>query len=507
MPINSTHPQYDEKLPLWTLCRDCHEGQHAIKAKQQVYLPATEGMHIDGMDQVTQQGYRRYAAYLRRAVFPEVVTDTVNILIGIMNRKEPTIQLPAQLEDMRHKATILGESLNDMLRKIHEQQLVTGRVGLHVDVPEQEVQAANIMPLLATYTTESVINWDDGQAGDPTRQTLNLVVLDESEWVREGLEWVDQEKYRVLVLGNFEDNEGAGVYRSGVFSAEQEFDPSGLNDVSLRGQTSDEVPFVFIGPHDIDINTDLPPLLGLAQRSLAIYLGEADLRNSLFLTGQDTLVTVGATLSEDIQMGPGARIPMQEGGDAKFIGVDSNGIPHQISNLVRDYEIANSLSARLVQRGSSVESGDALRIRVASQTASLTSIAKASAAGLQEALRMAARWIGANPDEVVVQPNLDFADDPMEAQQLLDLLTYKQRGGIISYRTLSEIKQRRDISSRNLEDEIEEIEAEEGIIPEDILEAATMAAAADTRGGFGQPFEDPEETGNPDDSASSGDGG
>jgi len=504
MPINSTHPQYDEHLALWTICRDCHEGQHAIKAKGETYLPATEGMHIEGMNAVTDVGYRRYAAYLRRAVFPEVVTDTVNILIGIMNRKEPTIQLPPGMEDMRDKATVLGEGLNELLRKLHEQQLVAGRVGLHVDVPQRETQMAGMLPLLSTYTAESVINWDDGEVADPTRQTLNFVVLDESEHVRQGMEWQHQEKYRVLALGAFDDNESAGVYRSAVFTIEEEFSEEALEDVRLRGRTLAEVPFVFIGPHDIDINPDLPPLLGLAQRSIAIYMGEADLRNSLFLTGQDTLVTIGQPLSDgELQLGPGARIPMQEGGDAKFIGVDSHGIQYQVSNLVRDYEIANSLSARLVQRGAAVESGDALRIRVAAQTASLTSVAKAAAAGLQEALRMSARWLGENPDDVIVEPNLDFADDPIEAQELEQLLSYKQRGGIISYRTLSEIKQRRDITQRNMEEEIEEIEAEEGMIPESILELSSMSSMANIGGNQNEPFEDPDETDNP----SPGDGG
>lgn len=497
MPINSTHPLYDDYLPLWTVCRDCHEGQHAIKRKGQAYLPATEGMHIEGMDAANSPGYRRYQAYLKRAVFPEVVTDTVNILIGIMNRKEPTIELPAAMEEMRAKATILGESLTDLLRKIHEQQLVTGRVGLHVDVPEQEVRAPNMLPLLSTYTGETIINWDDGEAGDPTRQTLNLVVLNETEPVRDGFQWSDEEKYRVLVLGNLDENESSGIYRSGVFKADEEFNEQGLNDVLLRGNTLGEIPFVFIGPHDIDINVDLPPLLGLAQRSLAIYMGEADLRNALFLVGQDTLVTIGALLTENVQIGPGARIPMQEGGDAKFIGVESRGVQHQINNLARDYEIANALSARLVQRGAAVESGDALRIRVAAQTASLTSIAKASAAGMQEALRMAARWMGLNPDEVVIEPNLDFADDPIEAAELSELLTFKQRGGVISYRTMSEIMQKRDVTTRTMEEEIEEIKQEENIIPESILEAVSMTMAADMGGPFDNPDDPNDSTNDP----------
>lgn len=490
MPIDSTHPDYQAHIDLWTLCRDSHAGQNAVKAKGLAYLPATEGMYLEGM-LTGQDGLRRYQAYLRRAVFPEVMKDTVDILVGILNRKPPSIQLPEAMEPLRDKATILGESLVDLLRKIHEQQLVTGRMGLHVDVPQDPVQIPSILPLLSTYTAESVINWDDGEAGDPTKQNLNIVVLDETENVRDGLEWKTERKYRVLVLGEFAENESVGIYSSGMFMEDETFDVSATQPVLLRGQTLGEIPFVFIGPHDIDINVDLPPLLGLANRSMSIYLGEADLRHALFMTGQETLVTIGNTLTENVQIGPGARIAMQEGGDAKFIGVDSRGIQFQLNNLNEDYQIANALSARLVQRGAAVESGDALRIRVAAQTASLTSIAKASAAGMQEALRMAARWLGVDDDGVLIEPNLDFADDPMEASELNEMLTFKQRGGVISYRTMNEIMLKRDVTSRTLEEEIEEIELEEGVIPADILDKAAMSSMAPANGGFGQPFEQP----------------
>ncbi len=492
MTIKTTHPEYAPALPLWQLCRDCYAGENTIKAKTTQYLPYTAGMMIDGVASASQPGSQRYNSYIGRAVFPEVMTDTIGILVGILNRKEASIQLPTALEPLRDKASILNESLSDILRKIHEQQLITGRVGIHADVPQRQVQIANLTPLLSLYNAETIINWDDGEAGDPTRQVLQLVVLNETEPVRNGFTWTTEEKYRVLVLGETNENESTpAVYRSAQVSEGQTITDEDLMPVLLRGQTLDVIPFVFVGPTDIDIKIDQPPLLGLANRSLAIYRGEADLRASLFLTGQDTLVTIG-DVKGDIRIGAGARIPLPLGGDAKFIGIDSRGIEFQIRNLSADYEIANALSARLVQRGSAVESGDALRIRVAAQTASLTSVARASAAALQEILRMSATWLGADPEEVFVTPNLDFADDPLEASELLDLLTFKQRGGILSHRTMNDIMKRRDLVTRTIEEEIEEIETEDTLIPEDIRDMAALSLMNPQSGPFGMQVEEEE---------------
>lgn len=490
MSIEEPHPLYQAFLPRWTLCRDAHQGQDVVKAKRGTYLPPTKGMSIDGLED-GRPGKERYDAYLDRAFFPEVFPDTINTLVGIMNRKPSNFQVPTVMEPMLEKATILGESMDDVIRKIHDQQLITARVGLHLDVPQDQVQAANMLPLLSMFNAESIRNWDDGDVTDPTRQTLNLVVLDVSEFERRMFDWDLQEKYRVLLLGDLETNESTGIYTNGLFTERNVFNIAEMSAPLLRGNTLNEIPFVFVGPKDININPDLPPLLGLANRSFAIYRGEADLRQALHIVAEETLVTIGQPLTADEKMrvGTGARIAMAEGGDVKYVGPESRALQFQANNLAQDYEEAKALSARLSQGGSQVESGEALRIRVAAQTANLASIARSAAAGLQEILRIGARWLNLNPDEVVVEPNLDFSDDPLPFQELNEMLTYKQRGGVISHRTMHEVMVKRDIMERSLEEEIEQIEEEETLIPESISDIAAMASM----GAAGAPFEDPTE--------------
>ena len=116
---------------------------------------------------------------------------------------------------------------------------------------------------------------------------------------------------------------------------------------------------------------------------------------------------------------------------------------------------AASAGARLFDSEKrSAESGDALRIRYAAQTATLTSVALTSAQGLEKALRHVAVMIGADPGKVVVKPNLSFVDAGMTPEQAEALVRIWQAGAI-SYQTLYENLQRGELASaeRNFEEE------------------------------------------------------
>jgi hypothetical protein len=112
------------------------------------------------------------------------------------------------------------------------------------------------------------------------------------------------------------------------------------------------------------------------------------------------------------------------------------------------------------------ESGEALRLRLGAQTATLASVAIASAAGLEKALKYAAIRIGQNPEEVVVTPNLKFIETAMTADQGKSLVEMWTSGGI-SKRTMHENLVRGGIASveRTFEEE-ENLIKTEGKAPE-----------------------------------------
>ena len=461
MALDSTHPLYSTFLTDWKMCRDSYRGERIVKNAGQLYLPATSGMVADGMNTEQGLGYQAYQAYKERAVFHDYVKQAVETMIGMMWAKPPTIELPPQLEDMRDSATTKNESLNQLLRRINEQQLVAGRCGILLDLPTTP-NPEQPLPYIAMYNAEHIINWDDGLRDEVVVDSLNMVVLDESEYVRNAdFEWEFEDKFRVLLLGETLENEASGDYSVGVFDEDTtNFNENAMITPSIRGNTLQEIPFVFVNSKDIVATPDDPPLLGLARLGMAIYRGEADYRQSLFLQGQDTLVVVGAG-EDNFRVGAGASLTLPQGGDAKFIGVSSDGLGEQRQALENDKMQASNKSGELVDtRSREKESGDALRTRSAAQTATLNQIALAGAEGLQTLLRKAAVWVGANPDEVVVTPNLDFANQEMTGKALMELMTAKTLGAPLSSQSIHRTMQNKDMTELDYEEELALIDEE-----------------------------------------------
>jgi hypothetical protein len=486
MSVNSHHPRYAQQLLDWEQMRHTYEGERTVKEEGTRYLPATSGMVADGFTNLAATnsvGYLAYRAYRARATFPEYVREAVQSMVGIINSKPPVIELPAALEQMRERATLANESLEMLLRRMNEEQLISGRVGLLLDVPSlPATSSVPLTPYIATYVAESIINWDAGERDRPLPEALNLVVLNETEEVRvgNGFEWENKERYRVLILGDLIANEGTEdgdgspaastgepVYRVGVFhEGNAAFSEDGMVEPAVRGVRLSRIPFVFANTKDIVSDPDRPPLLGLSNLALTIYRGEADYRQALFMQGQDTLVVIGGSADENTvyRTGAGAAITVPIGGDAKYIGVSSQGLAEMRSALENDHERAKGKAGELVNESSRErESGDALRIRVAARTTTLRSIATTAAFALQEILRIAATWVGANPDEVMVTPNLEFIDQSMTGKDLLDLMGAKNLGAPISLESIHNTMRARGMTEKEFEEEVQAIEDEQDL--------------------------------------------
>jgi hypothetical protein len=432
----------------WQKMDDCYRGEKAVKAKGTMYLPATPGQLLDGMA-TSQLGWANYQGYKIRARFPDFVSQAVEGMLGVMHRKPAVIELPAKMKNLNERATVRGESLQMLLRRINQSQLVAGRCGLLADVPDGA--PAGILPYIAIYEAKSILNWDD-----ELRSDLKLVVLDESCYERaQTFEWSYIEKVRVLTIDE------SGKYQTGLFSSGQEIAVADLLQPSLAGTSLEKIPFIIVNSKDIIADPDDPPLLGLAELALAVYRGEADYRQALFMQGQDTLVIIGSAGNDEIRAGAGGKIEVGMGGDAKYIGVSSQGLSEMRSALENDKREAADIGGRLLDTaGSDAESGDALRIRVAARTASLNQLALTGAEALQAILRTMAEWVGADPKQVTVTPNLDFSDDKLGGQELVQIMTAKGLGAPLSKKSVHAMMKRREMTELTFEEEMDEIEVE-----------------------------------------------
>lgn len=457
--ISTTHPEYAEFQPDWKQMRDTYKGQRRVKDRGKLYLPPTAGQIADGFGNPGSVGQADYDAYKKRARFPGFLREAVQMAIGMMHNQPPEIKLPAAMEDIRSSK---GETLPALLRRINEEQLITGRLGVMVDLPTDPLPGEDL-PYLTTYSAERLINWDDGTVDGLVPQVLNMVVLEETEYERKNsFDWERENKYRVLILGDVRENEERGAYRYGVFE-ETAYNEQELRTPNRRGVTLEEIPFVIINSCDLVAEPDDPPLMDLSNIVLTIYRGDADYRQNLFMQGQDTFVISGGLFNdgETVRTGVGARIDLPIGGDAKYVGVESSGLEEQRTAQENLEARAGSMGAQTLDSTSRErESGDSMRIRVSARTANLNQIADAGAAGLEQALKIAARWMGEEPDEVSVKANKEFGEMPLTGQTMVEMQNARNLGFPISARSLHEIAFQRRLTRRTYEEELTQAQAE-----------------------------------------------
>lgn len=453
--ISEKHPEYSLFEPDWNLMRDSYRGERQVKSKGTVYLPYTPGHIADGIAHERSPGRLAYQSYKLRARFPGYVRQAVQIALGMLHHQPGEIELP---EGMKNIQSSRGETMDQLLMRINKEQLLTGRVGLMLDLP-QRAPPGEDMPYLALYNTERIINWDNGRVETNVPQKLNLVVLDETEQERvHNFSWENEEKYRVLMLGDILENEGVGTYSFGVFSEDEGFVPDRMRVASYRGNTLDYIPFWFINAVDHVVEPEDPPLLDLANLCMTIYRGEADYRQNLFMQGQDTFVTIGANLSDtdDVRVGAGARLDLPSGAQAEYVGVTSDGLEEQRTALENDKALAGAMGAQSIDTVSRErESGKSLNIRLAARTADLNQIAISGAMGLEKALKSAAEWMGLNPEEVSVTPNMEFGDAPITGQMMVDIAAAKNQGWPISSKTMHDMSRQKGLTRLTFEEEID----------------------------------------------------
>lgn len=439
MDLKQTHPLYRAFLDRWQLMADVLEGEDAVKAKGEAYLPMPPGMR-DKAEGGVNLPYENYKA---RAQFYEIVAPTVRGLAGVMHRTPATIELPPALEFMREQATRDGMTLDALHRRITHQVLSFGRYGLLADVNERGE------PVIATYAATAIRNWDD---------IGTLVVLDETgdELNPESLAWTRKEQFRVLRL---EDGRYVARLYDPSGNVQDEAEPQGLGGVRLS-----EVPFVFIDTNDLTPDPDEVPLIGLGRIALALYRKSADYEQALFMTSQPTAVVIGVDDAETVpkEIGAGALWLLPPGGDAKYLEFTGAGISAQRQAMQDDQARAVQLGARMMEdQQRNAESGEALELRYSSQTATLATISQTVASGLEKALRHCAVFAGANPDDVHVVPHTDFLQKRLSAQEILALVSSWQAGAF-SKSTLFENLQAGGVidPDKSFDDEQAEIETE-----------------------------------------------
>lgn len=421
MQVDTQHENYNKTHPYWVRMRDAIAGEDAIKDRNTDYLPMPPGLG-DGIQS------KEYYNYKSRARYPEQVAPAVEGMVGLMSRKMKDPELPEGLKYLEEEATPDGLPLRDLQSRVWHEVCTVGRYILFVDVPED---GGN--PYIATYTAENVINW----RGDADRITM-VVLYEEVEEPEPNDPFVINKVSQWRVASVEEDENGneryvVRVYRKQFDSEANQEDFYVHNEAfpTRQGETLDSVPCVFIGSRDLLPDPDAIPLLGVANKSLHYYRQYADYAMQLFMAANGT-TPWGTGIEEGeapATIGPTTFwYATHENAKFGFAEISGTGLEAQKEELENiKAEIAYS-TVRVLGDKRQAETAETTRLRFLSQTATLSSIALTSNAGIKQALRFCADWVNANSEEVQTDDRAEFISEEVDPQVLTALYDGIERG-------------------------------------------------------------------------------
>jgi hypothetical protein len=350
-----------------------------------------------------------YEAYKGRAQFPELMAPSVGAMIGIIHGREIPITMPDAMMYLWENADGDGLPLEAFHRRITREMLIIGSYAVLTDAPRDGGD-----PYLAGYRRDRVINWDK-----------DWWVLDETTIKRDGFAWEQLERYLVLQFGE-------------VGYMPLILDEAGnlIEEIQVRsrgGAPLERIPFVIGNALDLSPRIEAPPLIGVARAALASYQLSADYRHQLYMSGQETLVAIDGDAPTTVGAGTVHEMRGSEGQkpDLKYVSPTCSGIEAHDQAMQRQREAAVSAGARLFeQTAAGAESGEAKRLRYASETATLVSIAQNSCLLLERALKNAAMIMGLPEDDIVVEAPTDLMDRTLSPQEFAALFGVYAQGGM-----------------------------------------------------------------------------
>ncbi len=380
-----TAPGYTTSAEGWAKVRDCISGEHTIKAAKEKYLPRPAGMSGEYAD--------AYDAYIERAHFPQVCSYALQGALGVVVTKLPEFNVPKKIEYLLKEATKDGITIQQLFLDMIIEILTTGRCPLVVDIVEETNEFKFVR-----YNAESLINWKSETMG--AEKNLILGVLKEALPLDDDIFSHEVETvYRVLYI-----DQDTGQYQLKLYGDQGEYEDFSATPAYM-GKTLDEIPLFIAGSINNGVNLQPVPLLSVANCSVQIYRKEADLANSEYLSCNPTLVMAGASNDDDLPnvVGSSVMIVLPDAQARVFYTVTDTAALQHVKEHIQDlYEEAIRHGVAILDSRKGVESAEALRIRQATQSASIYSIYLSALNAIRSGLHLICDWAGLNKEEVII---------------------------------------------------------------------------------------------------------
>lgn len=445
MPVNSTHPDFDDNLEAWQRIRDVLAGDTAIKRAGQKYVAR--------LDSQTDEEFR---AYVERGFFYNATARTVSGYIGMIFRRDPVLQLPEKsaalhpmLKTFANDVDLLGTTLDSYAKNIIEDVVALGRAGTLIDWEGEKENRA----YLSVYAAESILNWQQTRINGQLK--LSLVVLAESttDESTEADPFVVEtvEQIRVLKLvparPTKDGAESAFEYQVEIWQLrpgksrkkEKEWKLIRTTTPLRLGKALPAIPFVFHGPAHSRPAVVKSPIEDIVSANLHHYRLNTDYKHGMHFTALPTAFVAGFDKNAQLRIGSTtAWVTETIGATAGYLEFKGDGLATFERALDRVERLLAVLGSRLLESQKRVsESAEALSIRQAGESSIIAGISASVTASMNDVLRWIYWWHSTEtmPEDITTallsyELNTDFEAAMMSAQEIQALVSAWQSGAI-----------------------------------------------------------------------------
>ena len=439
--IGTPNGKYESLERVYKRNRAIMSGEDYVKAYD-ASVSNPNGLLLPFSDTMTQQ---QYDFYKREATYPGFVEQYARILIGGLLRKEPTLVMSDEIDEevqeeirswIMNRFSHDNGSLIGFLDTALTEEFTTSRAWVCVNYPSEEIaNEGSVKPYPILLEGESIINWqtefnestgllelswlvvrgfteiertDDyqGRGFDASAYHPNVV---ETVWLHE----IDEEGYYVIRQFLRESDTISTVYATAGHLNTDTKDTTQdwveirtENNILRRGERLDFIP---IYPLNGEVEPIDPMLSNIMKREIGLYNLYGRRNHLTYASSVMTPVLSGRFNEQDIQAisdaGIGTLWFLPEGGRAEILSAPTEALSHQETAIQNTIEDMAKMGMRIIsQEIRSHQSGVALDIRNAPQTAQLSTFSVKISSQISKIIRTMVRW----------RYDIDYPDDALQ---------------------------------------------------------------------------------------------
>jgi len=386
--VSTPRDDYLAQSALWEKCRAVCGSEEEVLSHD-LLVHAQGNFLIPFSPSMTQE---QYNLFKREAELPGISAEFTQLLVGGLLRKEPQLELPKDapeeaLDWLTNEFGVDGTPLNAFMQSTVHEEVVTTRGWIFVDYDEDEK-----IPFATMYPAESIVNWRR------SKTELTQVIVKVEELLESSNEFhpVYQPAYYVHELVN-------DVYQVRTFK--QQYDENGnvkdnnwlqVGDPVIPEMRGKPLNFIPAWPSNGEIELQNPFLLTIVNKEINLF-NKISRRNHLLLgAGTYTPYVSGVADEADFlkitRSGLGSWLHLPDK-DAKIdvVKVPTEALVDYDRSIEGNIEEMARLGVRMLSP-ETAQSGVALQLRNASQTARLGTLNTKLSAVMTQVIAVMLNW-------------------------------------------------------------------------------------------------------------------